>query len=127
MYLASVRLGKGYAWCGAFANWTLTQCALPTPKGAAMAMAWFPKSKIIWQRSSKASGTPQRGDLFGLYYDHLKRIGHVGFVDQWSTSTGYAITVEGNTNEAGSREGDGVYRKRRLIRQIYAVSDWVTP
>lgn len=122
-YLKSVGLGKGYAWCGAFANWVLKQHQITTPKGAAMAMAWFPNSHTIWQRGT--GETPQRADLFGLYYSHLKRIGHVGFVERWDEASGYAITVEGNTNEAGSREGDGVFLKRRLIRQIYRVSRWV--
>ena len=38
---------------------------------------------------------------------------------------GFYITVEGNTSEAGSREGDGVYRKRRAKRTIYKASRWV--
>ncbi|PRY10276.1 CHAP domain-containing protein [Pontibacter ummariensis] len=125
-YLASVNLSEGYAWCGAFANWVMKQCGMQAPKGAAMAMAWFPNSKTIWKRSRKDNATPQRGDLFALYYNSLGRIGHVGFIEKWDYGDGYAITVEGNTNDAGSREGDGVYRKRRLIRQLYAVSDWIT-
>jgi hypothetical protein len=105
----------------------MQQCGQPAPKAAAMAMAWFPRSHTVWRRDQPRKHTPQRADLFGLYYASLRRIGHVGFIDSWDAASGYAITVEGNTNEAGSREGDGVYRKRRLIRQIYAVSDWVTP
>ncbi|HWK59160.1 MAG TPA: hypothetical protein VNQ80_17590 [Parapedobacter sp.] len=46
----------------------------------------------------------------------LQRIGNVGFVDEWGIGS-YFITVEGNTNEAGNREGDGVYRKRWLSRR----------
>lgn len=42
----------------------------------------------------------------------------------WSEGN-FTITVEGNTNEAGSREGDGVYRKRRLKNQIYKISRWI--
>jgi len=49
-------------------------------------------------------------------------VAHVGFVDQWQSK--YVITVEGNTNEAGSREGDGVYRKRRPIKSIYIVANY---
>jgi hypothetical protein len=33
--------------------------------------------------------------------------------------------VEGNTNESGSREGDGVLRKRRLVRSVWKVAGWV--
>ena len=46
-----------------------------------------------------------------------------GFIDKKDGN--YYITVEGNTNEAGSREGDGVYRKRRHIKTIYAISRWI--
>ena len=109
----------------AFANWVLKQHGIPGPKGAAMANAWFPASKNIFYRRNSGKRVPQQADLFGIYFSNLKRIGHVGFVDQWDYGSGVAITVEGNTNGAGSREGNGVYRKRRLIRQIYAVSSWL--
>lgn len=51
-------------------------------------------------------------------------VAHVGFIDAWPDGD-YVITVEGNTNMAGSREGDGVYRKRRPKQSIYQVSRWV--
>lgn len=54
--------------------------------------------------------------------EYLYRIG-VGFVDQWQNK--YVITVEGNTNEAGNREGDGVYRKRRTIKSIYVAANYI--
>ncbi len=67
------------------------------------------------------SGTgPSRGDVFGIYFPEKGRIAHVGFVDDWGDK--YVVTVEGNTNEAGSREGDGVYRKRRLISSLCKVA-----
>lgn len=67
---------------------------------------------------------PKTADIFGIYFANLKRIAHAGLVDEWGDK--YVVTVEGNTNEAGSNEGDGVYRKRRLISSIYQVADWVT-
>ncbi|RXF67710.1 hypothetical protein [Arcticibacter tournemirensis] len=70
--------------------------------------------------SRNPSCNPSSGDVFGIYFPEKGRIAHVGFVDEWGDK--YAITVEGNTNEAGSREGDGVYRKRRLISSIYKVA-----
>jgi hypothetical protein len=66
---------------------------------------------------------PKPGDIFGIYYTNLKRIAHVGFIDEWDDKQ--IITVEGNTNEAGSNEGDGVYRKRRPIASIYQVANWI--
>jgi len=53
-----------------------------------------------------------------------KRIAHVGFIH--AQEGDYYITVEGNTNQAGSREGDGVYKKRRPKRTIYKVADYIT-
>lgn len=71
--------------------------------------------------------TPQTGDVFTLFYASLKRDGHIGFVDKWSSTGDYVITVEGNTNIAGSRDGDGVYRKRRLKASIHKVMDYISP
>lgn len=89
--------------------------------------AWSPAlftRNVIYNRGSLKNKTPCSGDVFGLYFTNLKRVAHVGFVDKWTNQ--FVITVEGNTNEAGSREGDGVYRKRRPIRTIYIVSDYIT-
>ncbi|MES3016403.1 MAG: hypothetical protein V4721_01435 [Bacteroidota bacterium] len=66
---------------------------------------------------------PQPADIFGLYFPEKKRIAHVGFVDEWKEP--WVVTVEGNTNAAGSRDGDGVYRKRRLVRTMYQVARYV--
>jgi CHAP domain len=123
MYLQSVKLGKGYPWCAAFVNWTLLQCGLK-PKMSAWSPAWFDKNRVVYKRGHSDNKVPDRGDVFGLYFPNLKRIGHVGFIDSWSDKE--VITVEGNTNGAGSREGNGVYRKRRMVSQIYIVSDWIT-
>lgn len=64
--------------------------------------------------------TPSPGDVFGIWFPEKGRIAHVGFIDEWGEK--YAVTVEGNTNEAGSRDGDGVYRKRRPISSLYKIS-----
>jgi len=66
---------------------------------------------------------PATGDVFGLYFKEKGRIAHVGFIDQWDGT--WMISVEGNTNKAGSREGDGVYRKRRLVKSVYQVARYI--
>ncbi len=66
---------------------------------------------------------PGMGDVFGIYFPEKGRIAHVGFVDEWEEP--WVVTVEGNTNVLGSREGDGVYRKRRLTRSVYKVARYV--
>ena len=119
-YLKSTGFNYPVPWCAAFVCWVLTACDLPNPQSA-WSPSWFPKSKTIY-RYGKGQ-TPQTADVFGIYYNRLNRIGHVGFIDHWGEGS-YCITVEGNTNTAGSREGDGVHKKRRLKRQIDKVSRW---
>jgi len=129
-YLAYVGLKKGNPWCAAFVCWSLGQARIRNPRSG-WSPDLFPEKKVCWQRSMSLqvkpvvggeARRPRKGDVFGIYFPDKKRIAHVGFVDSWDDK--YVITVEGNTNEAGSREGDGVYRKRRLISSIYQVARW---
>lgn len=122
-YLSWVSLKKGNPWCAAFVSWCLSGCKIPNPRSG-YSPDWFKSKNLLFVRSVKPSQIiPLCGDVFGIYFPEKKRIAHVGFIHQWGTK--YTITVEGNTNEAGSRDGDGVYRKRRLTRQIYAVSRFI--
>jgi hypothetical protein len=86
---------------------------------------WFPKGNTVYARDGERKAVPGSADVFGIYFQDLKRIAHVGFIDEWTDGGSYCMTVEGNTNDTGSREGDGVYRKRRLKSQVYKVSRWV--
>lgn len=124
-YLASVNRVKGDAWCAAFVHWTLQQAGINNIPKSGWSPAWFPADKTVYKPSAGKTITPQKADVFGIYFNSMKRIAHVGFIDQWIEGQNTCITVEGNTNDAGSREGDGVYKKRRLKKQIYAASRWV--
>lgn len=121
-YLKYVGLSKGNPWCAAFVCWVLGQNNVPNPKSG-YCPSLFAKEDQVWKRTSKTNSLPLPGDVFGIYFPEKKRIAHVGFVDSWTHKT--VNTVEGNTNDAGSREGDGVYRKIRLTRQIYAVTRFI--
>lgn len=122
-YLASVGQKKGAPWCAAFVSWVYIQSDVPAVRSA-WSPAWFPKANTVYIRGSNNNKTPNSGDVFGIYFQNLKRIAHVGFVHEWQSGS-FAITVEGNTNKAGSREGDVVDKKRRLKSQIYKVSRWL--
>lgn len=152
-YLRYVSLPKGNPWCAAFVCWVLGKAGVSNPR-TGWSPALFPDNKVIWVRgeSGKVKGesltnvptlspprrvtgnwqpayrtgrlvTPTTSDLFGLYFPEKKRIAHVGFIDSWDDK--WLITVEGNTNISGDREGDGVYRKRRLVRSIYRVARYI--
>ena len=121
IYLKSVGLGKGYSWCSAFVKWSLDQVEISNKINA-----WSPtaenKSNLIYQ-TRRFISEPEPGDVFTLYYPKLKRIGHTGFFHQKQNES-IIVTVEGNTNEAGSREGDGVYKKYRSLKTIHSISRW---
>jgi len=122
VYLKYVGLQKGNPWCAAFVCWVLGQNNISNPKSG-YCPTLFSGQNEVWKRTLKNNFSPLPGDVFGIYFPEKKRIAHVGFVDTWTSKT--VNTVEGNTNDAGSREGDGVYRKIRLTRQIYAVTRFI--
>lgn len=66
----------------------------------------------------------QSGDVFTIWNIKLKRIAHTGFFHRQINSTIYE-TVEGNTNDGGSREGDGVYKRRRSIHSTHSITRWL--
>lgn len=45
----------------------------------------------------------------------LPQLSHIGIVAKDYDGKGIVHTIEGNTNQSGSREGDGVYRKARIL------------
>ena len=111
-------------------------------------------SSFVIRNSEREALLPRIGDLFGIWYANLGRIAHVGFVDCTNPSThnraqqhekppnattpriniippshsgAYITTVEGNTNDNGSREGIGVFRKYRPLKSIKYIARWTTP
>lgn len=95
-------------------GWAESRCACPSGAGGGFCKMHSVTNKPV---------SPAAGDVFGLYFPEKGRIAHVGFVDEWQDP--WVISVEGNTNVQGSREGDGVYRKRRLVKTIHKVARYI--
>ena len=106
-------------WCASFVSWTFYLCGVETVKSA-WSPSWFPGDKVIDPKIIN----PEAGDVFGIYFRNKGRIAHVGFIDEGPPGE-YFITVEGNTNSALSRDGDGVYRKRRKKSSARKISRWL--
>lgn len=122
-FLRSTGLGGGYPWCAAWVNYLHELTGRPTPDDKkAWSPAWFPEERVILKRGVVEGIPAQPGDVFGIYFSTKQRIAHVGLIEE--ARDGYYITIEGNTNKAGAREGDGVYRKRRPARTVYKVARW---
>ncbi|MBP4140024.1 CHAP domain-containing protein [Flavobacterium geliluteum] len=114
-YLKSVGLGKGYAWCMAFVYWSIKSASIelnvtnPLAKTAGV-LDMYNKMK------NKRVTNPQPGDFFVM--DFGKGAGHTGFVEKLLPN-GKLQTIEGNTNDEGSREGYEVARRSdRKISQM---------
>lgn len=116
----SARGDSGYAWCAAFVCW----CAMVAMAGRSITFA-RPRTPSAWgmeawsraqDRSTHTLSDPEddikRGDIV------VYKFSHVGIAASNADHTGHFWAVEGNTNESGSREGDGVFRKRRHISQV---------
>ena len=121
-YLRSTGLGKGYAWCAAFLTWCHNELSIPNPESA-YSPDWF-RSNVVYERMQlKDMGfTSKPGQVFGLYFESKRRVAHVGMI-VGETKFSYN-TIEGNTNDGGSRDGDGVYKMIRNKRSIYVIADY---
>ncbi len=113
-YLRAVGLGAGFAWCMAFVYWCVAKAAQeaeiknPLLKTAGVMMQWNGTSL---RKLPKTSSAVKPGDIFIMNFGH--GTGHTGFVKE--VKKGTIITVEGNTNDDGSREGYEVAERERPI------------
>jgi hypothetical protein len=124
-FLNSVGLGKGYAWCVAFLASVYTDCNVPNPKSA-WSPNWGLDKDVIWRQGQSinaAMSVARMGDVFTMYFNSKGRIAH-GAMIYYMTPV-KVITIEGNTNDAGSRDGDGVYIKTRRWDQIYRITSYL--
>lgn len=109
-YLASVGINFPASWCMAFVYWCF-KCISDNPplvKTGGVMHAWNTADRMY--RVTK----PEPGDIFIM--DFGNGTGHTGFVE--SVEGDIVHTIEGNTNDTGSREGYEVCRRVRKISKI---------
>lgn len=110
LFLAAVGLRPGYAWCAAFVYFCFMRASAklglvnPCPRSA--------RALGVWSLADGACKTQvaTRGSLFVLDTGEPGGDGHIGFVEV-AHPDGTIDSIEGNTNAAGSREGNAVARK----------------
>lgn len=127
LYQRSVGLSPGSPWCAAFVGWIVREAAgegktPPWATGSAVTNFFNAQAKLrgseflaypnerakvragwIWVRAASPA------DAVAARAKRWTR-GHTGIVTAPEVAGGFS-TIEGNTNRAGSRDGDGVYRK----------------
>lgn len=117
-YLKTVGLTEGYPWCMAFVYWCVQMAAnklkvsQPLVKTAGVLDQW--NRTTCRKIPARAAAPVQPGDIFIM--DLGGGTGHTGFVEKIEGSIVY--TIEGNTNDEGSREGYEVARRQRTISSI---------
>lgn len=119
IYLRSIGLGPGYAWCMAFVYWCVKTAAAelevknPLVKTGGVAKQW--QQCTLRKFPGKATASVQPGDIMIMIFKG--GLGHTGFVEK--VSGGIIHTIEANTNISGEREGYKVCRKQRPISAIH--------
>lgn len=112
---------KGWPWCAAFICWLVREAIEGEEikfKRPRTAGAWDFEN---WAKQQVANGIDLRkptnedikaGDIVVFSFSHI------GLAVKDIDSSGYVVTIEGNTNGAGSREGGSVLEKKRHVSKI---------
>lgn len=108
-YLKSVGITFPASWCMAFVYWCFERAA----KESKLSNTAIKTGGVLhaWNKADPKikSTTPSIGSVFII--DFGKGLGHTGFVERFDDQ--FIYTVEGNTNDTGSREGVEVCRRKR--------------
>lgn len=116
-YLLSVGINFPASWCMAFMYWCFDHAS------AAMGIEnpLFKTGGVLAQLNNRrifVKQTPVPGSIFIL--DFGNGLGHCGIVESVDVVAGTVNTIEGNTNDTGSREGFEVCRRERKIISVKA-------
>lgn len=111
----------GWPWCAAFICWLVREAiygknvSFKRPRTAG---AWDFEN---WAKQQSGGGVELRkptnedikaGDIVVFTFSHI------GLAVKDVDSSGYVVTIEGNTNGVGSREGGSVLEKKRHVSKI---------
>jgi hypothetical protein len=101
-------------WCATFVAWCAMKAGVadlyPRTASCDVGGNWF-KARKRW------SAYPAIGAQ--VFYGHSYDLNHTGIVYDYDGT--YVYTIEGNTNNSGSREGDGVYLRKRRRRDANVI------
>lgn len=114
----------GFAWCAAFVYWCFEEAARregrpnPVVKTAGVLSHWNKARQLGIPRIAAADAIAQPGLIrpgHVFIMDYGGGVGHTGMVA--GVRAGKLVTIEGNTNDGGSREGIGVFERdgRKIV------------
>lgn len=109
-YLVSAGSEPGEPWCASFVTYLLKECGYRSfPSSPAAVSGWARWAEAHY----KIAFTAMRGALFFLL--HADGTGHMGICLSSPDEDGDFRTIEGNSNDGGSREGYEVVRRVRNV------------
>lgn len=116
---------ESWPWCAAFICWlvlkALEQASLPLKREGFVrpttAAAWDFENWCRRQDDSVKLKKPANGDIKAGDIV-IFTFSHIGMAISGPDEQGFVETIEGNTDHAGSREGGGVYKKKRHVSKI---------
>jgi hypothetical protein len=115
---------KPWPWCAAcvcgVVRRAMIEAGVPetdTFKRPRTAGAWDLENWSLKQDQSTWTRKPHRGDIEAGDIV-VFTFSHVGLAISEPDADGYVLTCEGNTDSSGSREGGGVFQKRRHLSKI---------
>lgn len=134
----SAGCGTGDPWCAAFCDvcvrlgFAAAGARLPLRVGAGCSdfVRRAAKQGRVFELAQAgtgefSTGIPAPGDLLVLRRARRTQRAtpyrHIGLVAQAPDPRGIISTIEGNTNDVGSADGDGVYAKQRDPRRVLCV------
>jgi hypothetical protein len=117
-WLREIGLQPGQPWCMAFVIAMYRKAAASV--GTVLSVPESGRVATFWRRCPPTwkSDLPSVGAIFCRAEDpdNPASKGHTGFV--LAINGNVLTTIEGNTNEAGAREGDGVMKKERRLSYV---------
>lgn len=115
-YLASVDIDYPASWCAAFVYYRISSAAKEL--GITSKFIKTASCQAIYQWAAKNNHiltVPKDGCVFLQWHAELHRYAHTGFVKSYDPVTKKFISIEGNSNSDGSREGYCVASNSRKI------------
>lgn len=114
---------QGESWCMAFVQFCVLQVAKQLDLSEEnLRKTFYPTEHCLtlWNKTqAKYKSQLCSTGMIAIWQHGDTTSGHTGFtIDKpfYEASGEYFKTIEGNTNKAGSREGDGVYNKTRSLK-----------
>lgn len=114
IYLKSVGINYPASWCAAFVYYRIKTAAKEL--GITTNFIKTASCQAIYQWAKKNGhilDAPKDGCVFLQWHKELHRYAHTGFVKTYDATKNTFVSIEGNSNSDGSREGYCVASNKR--------------